>query len=105
MLSLDEVLGLRADPLYRNKTERVVTVWQDVNRYGYNAYGLWIPHALASLFSSTMVVTGIAAFVTHGAKPGIKFQDVMGAVERKEIRVQPEPARENVELAERARIT
>jgi hypothetical protein len=75
----------------RNKTERPVTVWEDVNRYGYNPYGLWIPYALASLFTFLTVIIGTIAFSTHGVKPGIKFQDVVGAVERREIRVISDP--------------
>jgi len=80
-----------ADPIRRNKTERLVTEWQNVNRYSYNLYGLWVPYALASFFTLLAVIIGIITFSTDGVKPGIKFQDVMAAVERKEICVAQEP--------------
>jgi hypothetical protein len=70
-----------------------VTEWQDVNRYGYNPYGLWIPYALVSLFTFVTVIIGTIAFFSGGAKPnpGHKFQDIVGAVERREILVLADP--------------
>lgn len=68
-----------------------MTEWRNVNRYGYNPYALWIPYGLVSLFTFLTVIIGIIAFSTNGVQRGIKFQDVLNAVERKDIRVAPEP--------------
>ncbi|KAK0643772.1 hypothetical protein B0T16DRAFT_188695 [Cercophora newfieldiana] len=99
-LSFNATISLMHNDLLTNQTERNVTEIRDVNRYGYNPYALWIPYALASFFTLLTVSIGVIGFLTGGVKPGIKFQDVMAAVERGEIRVAPDPPSGAAEEAE-----
>jgi hypothetical protein len=58
-----------------------VTVFEDVNRYGYNREGLFIPYSLACLFTLVTAIIGITTNVKYGVLPDKKFQDILAAAE------------------------
>jgi hypothetical protein len=53
-----------------------------VNRYSYKPYGLFIPYALANIFTFVCVAIGIISFARDGVLPGRKVQDVIWAARR-----------------------
>ena len=54
----------------------VVTKWDDINRYGYNPYGLFIPYILSLVFTYLTVMVGLISFHrTDGGYPDKKIQD------------------------------
>ena len=54
----------------------MVTKWDDINRYGYNPYGLFIPYTLSLVFTYLTVMVGLIAFYrTDGGYPDKKIQD------------------------------
>lgn len=66
-------------------TTGLVTVWEEVNRYGYMPNSLFIPYALANLFCLITVFLGLVSFYRHGAMPDKKFQDIASAAEDPEV--------------------
>jgi hypothetical protein len=56
-----------------------VSLTNDVNRYSYKAYALFVPYALANVFAFMCVCVGIVSFVRDGVLPGRKVQDVIYA--------------------------
>jgi hypothetical protein len=50
-----------------------------VNRYGYNARSLFIPYALANLFTLITVLLGVVSYHRDGVLPDRKFQDFVSA--------------------------
>lgn len=56
-----------------------VNLTNDVNRYSYKPYGLFIPYALANMFTFMCVAIGIISFARDGVLPGRKVQDVIWA--------------------------
>jgi hypothetical protein len=50
-----------------------------VNRYSYKAYALFIPYALANVFSFICVCIGVISFLRDGVLPGRKVQDIIYA--------------------------
>lgn len=53
----------------------------DVNRYDYKPYGLFIPYALACAFALISVVIGSFSYIYDGVMPDKKFQDIVSAAE------------------------
>jgi hypothetical protein len=53
----------------------------DVNRYSYQPYGLFIPYALANLFTFITVLIGIYSYIYDDVMPGKNFQDIVSAAE------------------------
>lgn len=66
-------------------TTTTVTKWNDVNRYGYLPYSLFIPYALANFFSLIIVILGLLSFCRHGVFPDKKFQDIASAAGHPDI--------------------
>ncbi|KAL2152796.1 hypothetical protein VTH82DRAFT_3951, partial [Thermothelomyces myriococcoides] len=70
---------------------------QDVMRPGnktigkHNPYGLWIPHALACIFTAITVALGTVTIVKHSVMPRKNFQDILSAADTKVIRIAREP--------------
>jgi hypothetical protein len=50
-----------------------------VNRYGYNARGLFIPYALANFFTLITVLLGVVSYCRNGVLPDRKFKDIVEA--------------------------
>jgi hypothetical protein len=63
----------------RRNTTGLVTKWDEVNRYGYSAIGLFVPYALANLFAGIVVLLGLVSYFRHGVLPEKKFQDIASA--------------------------
>jgi hypothetical protein len=63
----------------RNSRETTVYLTNDVNRYSYKAYALFVPYALANVFAFLCVCIGIVSFVRDGVLPGRKIQDIIYA--------------------------
>jgi hypothetical protein len=63
--------------LFRHNTTANVTHWKDVNRYGYSPIGLFIPYALACLFTSIIVIIGVFTFKHDGVHPDRKVEDIL----------------------------
>jgi hypothetical protein len=52
-----------------------------VNRYRYNAPGLFIPYALANLFTLFTILLAAISYWRHGVLPDRKFWDIVRALE------------------------
>jgi hypothetical protein len=63
----------------RNSRETKVYLTNDVNRYSYKEFALFVPYALANAFAFICVCIGIVSFVRDGVLPGRKVQDVIYA--------------------------
>jgi hypothetical protein len=53
-----------------------------VNRYGYNARGLFIPYALANFFALISVLLGAVSYCRNGVLPDKKFWVIFKASDR-----------------------
>lgn len=62
-----------------------VSIRTPVNRYAYKPYGLFIPYALANLFTFIIVVLGLFSYKHHGVRPDRKFQDLVVAAEDRDF--------------------
>lgn len=51
-----------------------------MNRYRYNRRDLFLPYAVANLFSLVIVLLGLGSYSRHGVFPDRKFQDIIEAV-------------------------
>ncbi|KAK0737327.1 hypothetical protein B0T21DRAFT_364905 [Apiosordaria backusii] len=90
-LGFNVTISLMHNELLTNKTERVVTEWLSVNRYGYDRRGLWIPYGLACAFTCVTIIIGMVMFARHGVMPGNKFQDILAAADSNVIQVARSP--------------
>jgi hypothetical protein len=68
-----------------HNTTRLITVFEDVNRYSYNPFALFIPYALSCLFTSIVIVIGATTYARHGVQPDKKFQDILAAGEDPDV--------------------
>lgn len=59
-----------------NTTVRLTT---DVNRYSYKPYGLFIPYALANIFTLLCVLLGAWSYVHDDVLPDKKIQEIIYA--------------------------
>jgi hypothetical protein len=50
-----------------------------VNRYSYKAYGLFIPYALANLFTFLCVIIGTYSYIHDSVLPDKKIQEIIYA--------------------------
>ena len=66
-------------------TTALVTNWEDVNRYGYNLYGLVIPYVLGNVLALVAVSFSMISFWFHGVNPDKSFQDIVSAAGNPEI--------------------
>lgn len=57
----------------------------EVNRYGYLPYSLFIPYALANFFTLITVILGLVSFWRHGVFPDRRFQDIASAAGHPDI--------------------
>jgi hypothetical protein len=57
----------------------------DVNRYGYKPFGLFIPYGLANFFTFVTVLIGMYSYMYDDVMPDKKFQDIVSAAEDPEI--------------------
>ncbi|KAI9767275.1 MAG: hypothetical protein M1839_004541 [Geoglossum umbratile] len=80
-LSFNATVSLLHNELLTHNTTTKVLQWQSVNRYGYNPRGLFIPYALANLFTLITVLLGIFSYFRSGVHPDKKFQDIVSAAE------------------------
>ncbi|KAF2177452.1 hypothetical protein K469DRAFT_755105 [Zopfia rhizophila CBS 207.26] len=84
-LSFNITVGLTHNELLTyNKTTKVQRR-DEVNRYGYKPYGLFIPYTLANLFTFVVILFGIFSYIKDDVMPDKKFQDIVSAVEDLEI--------------------
>jgi hypothetical protein len=72
----------------------------DVNRYGYSPLGLFIPYALACLFTFITVVIGATTYARHGVMPGKELQDILAAADSSAIDVAKDPDSRHRSLTE-----
>ena len=56
-----------------------VQLTNDVNRYSYKPYGLFIPYILANIFSFVCLCIGLVSCYRDGVLPGRKVQDIIYA--------------------------
>ncbi|KAK3315414.1 hypothetical protein B0H66DRAFT_593988 [Apodospora peruviana] len=81
-LSFNMTVSLMHNDLLTRNVNRVVTRYEDVNRYGYSKYGLFVPYALACLFTTVTAVVGlVTTYRMGGAMPDKKFQDILAAAD------------------------
>ncbi|KAI9779693.1 MAG: hypothetical protein M1839_007191 [Geoglossum umbratile] len=80
-LSFNATVSLLHNELLTHNTTSRVLQWRSVNRYGYNPRGLFIPYALANLFTLITVLLGIFSYFRSGVHPDKKFQDIVSAAE------------------------
>jgi hypothetical protein len=66
-----------------------VKLTNNVNRYDYKAYGLFIPYALANLFAFLCIALGLVSFIMDGAMPGKKVQDFVSAARSPKLHNHP----------------
>lgn len=71
--------------IYSHQTVTKVLITEDVNRYGYKPYGLFIPYALANVFTLITVIFGLWSYIHDDVYPDKKFQDIVVAAEDPEI--------------------
>ncbi|KAK4110187.1 hypothetical protein N656DRAFT_782248 [Canariomyces notabilis] len=95
-LSFNTTVSLMHNNIYTNATTRLVTVWEKVNRYGYNQTGLWIPYALSCAFTLITVIIGVLVHIKHvvighEVMPGTKFQDILSAADMQVITIARDP--------------
>ncbi|KAK3689119.1 hypothetical protein B0T22DRAFT_374685, partial [Podospora appendiculata] len=76
-LSCNMTISLMHSDLLTHNTTRPVTVVEDVNRYGYNQWGLLTPYVLSCVLTLVTVVVGIITSARHGPLPGKDFQDIL----------------------------
>ncbi|KAK3343627.1 hypothetical protein B0T25DRAFT_614805 [Lasiosphaeria hispida] len=86
-LSFNMTVSFMHNDLLTYVPNRLVTTLEDVNRYTYNPYGIWIPYGLACFFTLITNVIGIVTFLKHGAMPSNKFQDILAAADMNVIRI------------------
>ena len=67
-------------PVRNNVTTNVIR-WDEVNRYGYQPLGLFIPYALGTSLSLLAVLLGLWSYWQDGVLPDKKFQDIVSAAE------------------------
>jgi hypothetical protein len=84
-LSFNTTVSLMHNELLTNQTNTTVLVTSDVNRYSYKPYGLFIPYALANLFTFVCAVLGIWSYVQDDVYPDKKFQDIVSSAEDPDI--------------------
>ncbi|KAF2270247.1 hypothetical protein CC78DRAFT_599658 [Lojkania enalia] len=84
-LSFNTTVSLMHNELLLHEAMSKVFVTEDVNRYSYKAPGLFIPYALAVVFTFICVVLGLYSFVHDDVFPDKKFQDIVVAAEDPEI--------------------
>lgn len=65
-----------------NSSETTIELTNDVNRYSYKPYGLFIPYVLANVLTFVCVCIGGISFVIDGVLPGRKVQDLIWAARR-----------------------
>jgi hypothetical protein len=74
----------------RANTTVNVTRWKEVNYYGYDPIGLFLPYALGILFAFSVVVLGGVSYARHGIFPGKTFQDIATAADCIRVEKRPE---------------
>jgi hypothetical protein len=67
------------DETNRNSKLVPVKLTNDVNRYSYKPYALFIPYLLANTFTLACLVVGMASYLRDGVLPGRKVQDIIYA--------------------------
>ncbi|KAH6988854.1 hypothetical protein BKA56DRAFT_246097 [Ilyonectria sp. MPI-CAGE-AT-0026] len=60
-LSFNTTVSLLHNELYTDNTTAIITMWENVNRYGCNLLGLILPYGLANLFALITVTLGAAS--------------------------------------------
>ncbi|KUI55607.1 hypothetical protein VP1G_02892 [Cytospora mali] len=84
-LSINITVSLLHNELLEYNTTGVVTMWDEVNRYGFMPNGLFIPYALANLFCLVTVVLGTVSYFRHGVLPDKKFQDIVSVADDPQV--------------------
>ncbi|KAF2471142.1 uncharacterized protein BDR25DRAFT_223485 [Lindgomyces ingoldianus] len=84
-LSFNMTVSLMHNDLLTHKTLTTVLVRTPVNCYAYKTYGLFIPYALANLFTFLVVAMGLYSYIHDGVRPDKKFQDIVVAAEDPEF--------------------
>ena len=74
---------------HSDSVNTTVKLTNDVNRYDYKVYGLFIPYALANLFAFLCISLGLISFVRDGAMPGRKVQDFVAVARSPEVHNHP----------------
>jgi hypothetical protein len=65
----------------RSNTTARVTRYSNVNRYGYNVWGLFVPYAIATVFTALTVFMGVWSFYFWGKVPESRPQDFITAAQ------------------------
>ncbi|KAK3317358.1 hypothetical protein B0T19DRAFT_434807 [Cercophora scortea] len=76
-LSFNMTISLMHNDLLTHNATRPVTVIEDVNRYGYNQWGLFAPYMLSCVLTLVTVVVGAITGARHGPLPGKDFKDIL----------------------------
>lgn len=80
-LSFNTTVSLMHNPLLTDDEMTQVLRTDDVNRYNYKPFGLFIPYALANLGTLITVLIGIYSCKNDEVMPDKKFQDIVSAAE------------------------
>ncbi|KAK3377470.1 hypothetical protein B0H63DRAFT_398759 [Podospora didyma] len=80
-MGFNMTVSLMHNDLLTGNNTRLVTVVEDINRYGTNRAGLFIPYALACALTLLTVFLGIATNIEYGVLPDKKFQDILAAAD------------------------
>jgi hypothetical protein len=75
------LLILTNDHLSSHTGNTTIRITNDVNRYSYHAIGLFVPYALANLFTLITVLVGSFSYLHDDVMPDKKFQDIVSAAE------------------------
>ncbi|KAG9195944.1 hypothetical protein G6011_01065 [Alternaria panax] len=78
-LSFNLTVSMMHNRLLTDMVDTTVQLTTDVNRYDYKSYSLFLPYALANVFTLICVVLGLTSYVRDGAMPGKKMQDLVHA--------------------------
>lgn len=57
----------------------------DVNRYSYKAFALFVPYALANIFALACILVGIISYINDGVLLGKKVQDIIYAARNSSV--------------------
>lgn len=67
--------------MQQNRNSKLVPIklTNDINRYDYKPYALFIPYALANTFTLACLLVGMVSYTRDGVLPGRKVQDIIYA--------------------------